>query len=405
MSPQTETEPGLLSGTLRGTNQSGMRAQNERLVLTLLRRNGSLAKAEIARLTGLSAQTVSVIMRALEADGLIERGEPRRGRIGQPSVPMHLAPNGACFLGLKVGRRSVELVAIDFVGRVHGTRQKTHRFPAPEGVLRFVREAIPELVAELPEILRGRIAGLGIGLPFHLWDWADPLGVPLEDMAAWRDADLRAAIASELPFPVHVENDASAACNAEIVFGTRQGPGGLQDFLYAYIGFFAGGGLVLDGRLVRGRTGNAGALGSIPVPDGTGRSTQLLRIASLCRLEATLLERGVDASRMWDSPADWQIDEDILSDWIDRSARALAHATASAAALLDLEALVIDGWLPEAVRARLVVETRQALRRIDLSGSSVPEVLEGSIGPRARSLGSASLPLSERFLVDPGAEG
>ena len=50
VSPQTETEPGLLSGTLRGTNQSGMRAQNERLVLTLLRRNGSLAKAEIARL-------------------------------------------------------------------------------------------------------------------------------------------------------------------------------------------------------------------------------------------------------------------------------------------------------------------------------------------------------------------
>ena len=58
----------------RGSNQSGMRAYNERLVLSLIRQTGALAKAEIARRTGLSAQTVSVIMRALEADGLLLRG-------------------------------------------------------------------------------------------------------------------------------------------------------------------------------------------------------------------------------------------------------------------------------------------------------------------------------------------
>ena len=57
-----------------------MREHNERLVLTLIRQLGPLAKAEIARLSGLSAQTVSVIMRALEADG-------------------------AYFFGLKIGRR------------------------------------------------------------------------------------------------------------------------------------------------------------------------------------------------------------------------------------------------------------------------------------------------------------
>ena len=58
----------------RGTNQSGVRLYNERLVLSLVRRHGSLAKAEIARLTGLSAQTISVIMRQLEADGLAPEG-------------------------------------------------------------------------------------------------------------------------------------------------------------------------------------------------------------------------------------------------------------------------------------------------------------------------------------------
>ena len=84
----------------RGTNQAGMRAYNERLVLTLVRRHKALAKSEIARMTGLSAQTVSVIMRQLEADELLIRGEPQRGRVGQPSVPL----SGWCLLHRREGR-------------------------------------------------------------------------------------------------------------------------------------------------------------------------------------------------------------------------------------------------------------------------------------------------------------
>ena len=80
--------------------------RNERLVLSLLRRRGALARAEIARVTGLSAQTVSVITRKLEDEGLLLRQQPVRGKVGQPSVPMSLNPDGALFFGLKVGRRS-----------------------------------------------------------------------------------------------------------------------------------------------------------------------------------------------------------------------------------------------------------------------------------------------------------
>ena len=80
--------------------------------------HGSLAKTAIARMTGLSAQTISIIMRMLEADELLSREEPLRGRIGQPLIPMSLNPEGAFFLGLKIGRRSADLVLIDFVGRI-----------------------------------------------------------------------------------------------------------------------------------------------------------------------------------------------------------------------------------------------------------------------------------------------
>ena len=84
----------------RGTNQSGMRDHNERLVLSLVRLHGGLSKSDIARMTGLSAQTVSVIMRELERDGLLLKLAPQRGKIGQPSVPMSLNPDGAFFIGL-----------------------------------------------------------------------------------------------------------------------------------------------------------------------------------------------------------------------------------------------------------------------------------------------------------------
>src|SRR3546814_14915375 len=71
-----------------GANQVRVRAYNERLVLSLVRLHGSLSKADITRRSGLSAQTVSVIMRSLEKEGLLLRGEPVRGKVGPPSVPI-----------------------------------------------------------------------------------------------------------------------------------------------------------------------------------------------------------------------------------------------------------------------------------------------------------------------------
>ena len=87
----------------RGTNQAGARQYNERLILSLIRKAGSLPKAEIARQTGLSAQTVSVIVKRLEAEGLLEKGAKLKGRIGQPSIPFSLRDDGAGAFGLKIG--------------------------------------------------------------------------------------------------------------------------------------------------------------------------------------------------------------------------------------------------------------------------------------------------------------
>ena len=162
----------------RGSNQSGMRAHNERLVLSILRQQGPLAKSDLARITGLSVQTVSVIMRSLEQDGLLLRGEPIRGRIGQPSVPMSLDAEGAFFLGLKIGRRSADLMLVDFLGRVRATRRRIYRYPTPDIVVAFVSDALPAVLETLPASQRDRVGGMGIAMPFQLWNWVHYLGAP-----------------------------------------------------------------------------------------------------------------------------------------------------------------------------------------------------------------------------------
>ena len=127
---------------------------------------------------------------------------------------------------------------------------------------------MPALRRALPFGLRGRIGGLGIAMPFQLWNWVQYIDAPPGALDAWRDRDIAAELSALCDMPVTVQNDATAACGAELVFGTGERP---QDFLYFYIGFFIGGGLVLNGRLFTGRTGQRGGRGA-DAGAGAGRA-------------------------------------------------------------------------------------------------------------------------------------
>jgi predicted NBD/HSP70 family sugar kinase len=389
-------------GGPRGSNQSGMRAHNERLVLSLVRQHGALAKSDIARMTGLSAQTVSVIMRGLEQDGLLLRGEPMRGRVGQPSVPMRLAADGAFFFGLKVGRRSADLMLVDFLGGVRAARRRTYRYPTPDVLTGFVAEALPQLVAQLPADLRGRVGGMGVAIPFQLWNWVEVIGAPQAEMDAWRGRDIAAELSEMSGLPVYVQNDATSACGAELVFGTGERP---RDFLYFYFGTFIGGGLVMGGQLFLGRTGNAAGVGPIPVPGPDGRFLRLFDVASLSVLAAAAERAGVSSDHIWEQHLHWQVPAPVLEAWIDSAAQGLAHATLAAAALLELEAVLIDGWMPVEVRAEIVRRTHAAFHRLDLAGVEPPVIRQGTVGADARALGAAAVPLSQRYLLDQNAPG
>ena len=101
-----------------------------------------------------------------------------------------------------------------------------------------------------------------------------------------------------------------------------------RDFLYFFIGEFLGGGLVLDGALRPGRTGNAAALGSMPImakSDG-GVAPQLIACASIYQLERRLEAAGIDASSICAAPESWGEFGPQLDGWIEDAASALAYA-------------------------------------------------------------------------------
>lgn len=380
-----------------GANQTRVRAYNERLVLSLVRRHGALSKADIARRAGLSAQTVSVIMRALEKDGLLTRGSPQRGRVGQPSIPMSLNPDGVLSLGLKVGRRSADLILVDFTGGVRVQLHEAYRYPTPAGVLAFAEAGVANVLATLQPAERTRIAGLGVALPFELWNWVEEVGAPSADMDAWRHADIAALLTARLPFPVLLQNDATAACAAELAFG--HGPR-YQDFAYFFLGSFIGGGVVLNHALYPGRTGNAGAFGSMPFAGKDGGQDQLIDHASVVLLEKMLLEAGRNPSSIWLTPEKWDDFGDIADLWIQRTGRALALAIATVCSVIDFEAVIVDGGFSPDIRHAITAVARRQLAGLNLQGIAMPVIEEGLVGSAARAVGAASLPLFSRYHID-----
>jgi predicted NBD/HSP70 family sugar kinase len=379
-----------------GADQSGVRVYNERLVLSLVRRFGQLSKIEVARMTGLSVQSTSTIMNRLGEEGLLKREAPLRGRVGQPTVPVSIDPEGAFSFGLKIGRRSSDLVLIDFAGQIRHREFVAHPYPTPEDVIGLVNRALPRLTDRLDARQRGRLAGLGVALPFQLWSWSDEIEAPAGAMDGWRSISIEAEIGRLSALPISVCNDATSACAAEYYFGDAWRE---RDFLYVFVGEFLGGGLVLNSSLYVGRTGNAAALGSMPAPGPQG-VTQLIHLASLYRLEQRVTQNGLDSSSLWLAPDAWPDFGAALPCWLDEAARSIAYAIVSATSVIDVGAIVIDGAMPAAVRQTLCLLVTAEFEKLDRRGLSEVRILPGAIGPDARAIGAAALPLIKNFARD-----
>lgn len=367
---------------------------NERLILSTLLAHGAMAGVEIARQTHLSAQTASVITRTLEARGLVQRCTPVRGRVGKPSTPLTLNPEGALSLGLKIGRRTADLVLMNFLGEVQHHEVLHYAYPTPDGIFAFVEAGLAALKAPLSADQSARLTGLGLAVPFELWNWLDSVNGPKAEMQQWKGLDLAARLEADTGLPVFPGNDGTLACAAETLFGRGAS---FSDYAYFYVGSFLGGGVVLNGVVYPGRSGNAGAFGTLPV--GTPAGGQLLESASLYQLERALMAAGFAREALWQAEAtDWDGFGDVPEVWLRTTATALARASVAACSILDFEAIVIDGRLPPRIKTRLVAETAEEIAKLDTQGIDRPEVVAGTMGRHAGVVGAAYQPILRRYL-------
>jgi predicted NBD/HSP70 family sugar kinase len=252
--------------------------------------------------------------------------------------------------------------------------------------------------------LWSRTVGVGLTAPLSLHKWADLMGgQAAEALARWEHIDLPARVQGLTDLPVVFAKDTTAACVAELLQGHGRS---VRSFLYVFVGTFIGGGLVLSGHIMSGERGNAGAIGSLPVGLASsvnpkmGMPPQLLQKASGWQLEQALLAAGHNPMLIHQDGILHADYAKFTGPWIAQASQALAMTVASSAALLDLDAVVMDGSLGAPLMSALMAATQEALAQYRFDGMHQPQLLTGQVGAHARALGGALLPLHSQFFPD-----
>ncbi|MEB0172434.1 MULTISPECIES: ROK family transcriptional regulator [unclassified Undibacterium] len=374
---------------------------NERIVLQAIRTRGSMPKADLARLTNLSTQTVSLIINRLLDEGFVLKQTPIRGKVGQPSVPIVLNPDGAFSIGIKIGRRGLDLLLVDFVGQARERSSWSYPFPDPDTLFKDIEVQLNTMCARLGPTQLPRLSGIGIAAPLALGGWQKLLDITPQQNNKWDQIDILSRIEAMTELPVEFAKDTAAACVAELVSGRGRS---IKSFFYLFVDTFIGGALVLNSHLHGGLHGNAGAVGSLPLAishaDTRTAPEQLLSAASLFNLEQLYAASGLDQSASYDERA---LQEPWLTHtgaWLDDAARAIAFAIISSVCFLDLESIVIDGSLDRLLLEKLLCEVEKSLDLYRWEGVLRPLILAGTIGPDAHAIGAALLPLYANFGPD-----
>lgn len=352
-----------------GSNHVGLRAANERLVLSLIRTHGQLSKAQIAELTGLTAQTASVIARSLVEAGLLVAGAPVRGKVGQPFVPLSLNATGAMFFGLHVDELEAHLALVNFTGLVIAERTMVLEGQGLEAIVAFTKTAVNDIRSGFDSDQNARLQGIGVAVAPHGRDALGSVARLAEFDKAFSE------LGQQLHLAVYVSSDAVAACSGELIYGLGSG---VPNFVYLFIGDSLEGGLVQDGHIHFARDATGLGIGKVPVAGARGKTVPLW----------TLAQRPDAASE---------------DQWLTLLARGIAHAVYSASVMMGCDLVILDGSLPLAARRRIVVSVKSELSRLDRNMAVPLVVREGTRERRTLGLGAACLPLVDRFF--PQAEG
>lgn len=376
-----------------GTNHEGTSTHNRRVIIDALRLNGSLSRAELARATNLTKQTISNLIDSLETEGLVLAEDVVRKGRGQPSTPYRLVPSGAFAIGVQIDRHLTRIVAANLIGEEVARSEAALPPEDPVAGCAIILAGIAQIRQQLSRQFVGadrNLTGLGIAMP-------GPFGARVAEhdpwvMSEWQSFPLVETLGAASGLSVTLQNDATACARAEKMIGLADG---LDNAICIYIGYGIGAGLILNGEVYTGSRGNAGEIGTMLLC-GQGTATPFEHQASLASLYKYL---GLDAGQ-----AATQLDAILagndprLEDWLDQAASALRIAVHSMEAIFDPQTVILCGGAPQQLIERLVERISTLLpSSVDYPVRALPRLQIGLTDTWAVARGAAIEPISRFF--------
>ncbi len=363
-----------------------VRRRNTALVMRLLRDNGSLSRADLARGSGLAKATIGTIVGQLQRAGAVTEGVTESGGRGRPSTPLVLEGRSLAGLGIEINVDYMAVTALDLAGRELFFEERP---VTDEGagarladVVALIRDETARLAAAGIELL-----GLTIAVP-GLIDRRRGVVVDAPNLG-WSEVALAHAVRLELgdAVAVAVDNDANCAARAESLRGVAAG---VSDFVYLTGTVGLGAGIVCGGEVLRGSRGLAGEVGHLRVGDDrhrcacgrTGCWEAMVGLRALVQETGVTVAPGEDpvayAERLTRTPG--------TRPGLTRIAAALGSGVAQLAVTLDPAMVVLGGaFVP--LGEVLVPAVEDALAA-GFTGSGCTVALS-TLGLHAASVGAA----------------
>jgi predicted NBD/HSP70 family sugar kinase len=207
-------------------------------------------------------------------------------------------------------------------------------------------------------------------------------------MSEWALRDLEQEMSAAFDLPVWVENNGSAAAVGESLYGAGKR---IRDFAYIYIAVGIGGGVIVDGALMRGFRGNAGEFtGVLPAAIRGDRPT-------LSLLLEMVRERGTPIGSISELIDRFDPTWPGVEAWLERTRGPLMAILSAIGAVADPEAIVIGGRAPRALAALIVERADYYQEKLRDLERPLPLLLAAEADGDAAALGAAALPLKQHF--------
>lgn len=251
---------------VQSANRESLRRRNLSSLLTHVHRAGLISRSALTGSTGLNRSTVGALVADLAARGLVEEGEAiGRGTPGRPSPQVRPRPDGPVVLAAEIEVATISLAVAGLGGhlqqQVRVDRARDRRTPEAtvDDLAALIEEAIERLGSERPVLALG-VAVAGIVR-------REDGFVHVAPNLHWRDVPLAEMLTGRLGtgLPVYMGNDADLGAMAEHIRGAGVG---VDNLIYVASEVGVGGGIIIDGRPLRGAAGYAGEIGHIAVNPG-----------------------------------------------------------------------------------------------------------------------------------------